>query len=69
MIRDKNDRNNLSADEKIAAACRDVAEQVILRAERTGTPVVTWRNGQVVHLSAAEARREWEQKKLTDSQS
>lgn len=69
MTRNKIDRNNLSADEKVVAACRDVAEQVILRAERTGTPVVTWRNGQILHLSAAEARREWEQKTLSDSQS
>lgn len=55
---------NLSADEKIVAACNGAGEQAILRAEQTGTHVVIWRDGKVVHLTAAEARRQSEQKKV-----
>ena len=54
------DTESLSMDDKIAAACRDAAEQAIARAERTGTNVIVWRDGQVVRLTAAEARAELE---------
>lgn len=60
MIR--SDTDSLSMDEKIAAACRDAAEQAITRAERTGTNVIVWRDGQVVRLTAAEARAELDSK-------
>ena len=63
MIRENNSDSELTADERIAAACRDSGEQVILRAEQTGTPVVVWRDGKVVHLTAAEVRIEATQKK------
>ena len=46
-------------DEKIAAACRDAGEQVIVLAERTGTDVVVWRDGKIVRLNAAAARAEF----------
>ena len=62
MIRANQNYDNLSNDERVASVCRDVGEQVILRAEQTGTPVVIWRNGKIVHLSAAEARDDWNRK-------
>ncbi len=61
MIRPNQKIDQLSADEKIAAACHDVGEQVILRAERAGTHVIVWRDGKVVRLSASEARAELSQ--------
>ncbi|TVS15389.1 MAG: hypothetical protein EA424_16240 [Planctomycetaceae bacterium] len=54
------DTESLSMDDKIAAACRDAAEQAIARAERSGTNVIVWRDGQVVRLTAAEAKAELE---------
>jgi len=54
-------------DEKIAAACRDAAEQAIDRAERTGTHVIVWRDGQIVRLTAAEARADLERNKEVDN--
>lgn len=63
MIRTNQNIDHLTADEKVALACRDAGEQAILRAEQTGTPVIIWREGIVVHLSAAEARAEWDRKK------
>lgn len=62
MIRANRDKDNLSDEEKVASACLDAGEQAILRAEQTGTPVVIWRDGKVIHLSAAEARIEWNHK-------
>lgn len=63
MIRSGQENDARSMDEKIAAACRDVGEQVIDRAERTGTDVVVWQDGEIVRLSVAEARA-----KLTQQQ-
>ena len=47
-----------SMDQRIAAASRDVARQVIERAERTGTHIIIWRDGQVVRQTASQARTE-----------
>lgn len=58
MIRSQENKDDTSPDEKIRLACHDVGEQVVLQAERTGTPVVVWRDGQVVLLSPADARSE-----------
>lgn len=41
------------------------SEQVVLRAEQTGPPVVIWREGRIAHLSATGVRIEWEKKKET----
>jgi hypothetical protein len=64
MIRANQNKEDLSVDEKVASACRDAGEQVILRAEQTGTPVIIWRDGKVVHLSANEVRIEWNKKEV-----
>jgi hypothetical protein len=63
MIRPGQENNIQSIDDKIAAACRDAGEQVIERAERTGTDVVVWQDGEIVRLSAAEARAKLTQQK------
>lgn len=52
----------MSMDEKVAAACRDAGRQAIEVAERAGTSIVIWRDGKTVHLTAAEARAEFDQK-------
>ncbi len=62
MIRSNPDSNSMSMDQKVAAACRDAGLQAIEVAERTGTSVVIWRDGKIVHLTAAEARGEFERK-------
>ena len=62
MIRSNQDHHSLSMDEKVAAACRDAGQQVIEIAERTGTEIVIWRDGKIVHQTAAEARAEFDQK-------
>jgi len=49
----------MTMDEKVAAACRDAGRQAIEVAERTGTSIVIWRDGKIVHLTAAEARDEF----------
>lgn len=67
MIRSTHGTDKLSMGEKVAAACRDAGEQVIERAERTGTEVVVWRDGKIVSLSAAAARSELEQKQERSS--
>jgi len=54
-------------DEKVAAACRDAGLQAIEVAERTGTTVVIWRDGKIVHLTPAEARGEFNRKKEPSS--
>lgn len=64
MIQSNLDRNSMSMDEKVAAACRDAGRQAIEVAERTGTEIVTWRDGKIVHLTAAEARAQYDQKQL-----
>jgi hypothetical protein len=46
--------------EKILAAARDASEAAIRRAEQTGTRIILWRDGQIVYLSAAQARAEFE---------
>lgn len=56
------DRNSMSMDEKITAACREAGRQAIDVAERTGTEIVIWRGGKIVRLTAAEARAEFDQK-------
>ncbi|QDS93879.1 hypothetical protein FF011L_26550 [Roseimaritima multifibrata] len=61
MIRPNHKIDQLSVDEKIAAACHDAGEQAVLRAERTGTDVIVWRDGKIVRLSASEARAELSQ--------
>lgn len=63
MIRPGQENKIRSIDDKIAAACRDAGEQVIERAERTGTDVVVWQDGEIVRLSAAEARAKLTQQK------
>ena len=67
MIRLGQENNLQAMDEKIAAACRDAAEQAIDRAERTGTHVIVWRDGQIVRLTAAEARADLERNKEVDN--
>jgi hypothetical protein len=52
----------MSMDERVAAACRDAGQQAIEVAERTGTEIVIWRDGKIVHQTAAEARAEFDQK-------
>ncbi len=59
MIRSTDDKNNLSDAERVALACRDAGEQAIVRAEQTRTPIIIWRDGKVIHQTAAEARSEW----------
>jgi hypothetical protein len=61
MIRSNQDHNALSMDEKVAAACRDVGQQVIEVAERTGSEIVVWRDDKIVRLTAADARAEFNQ--------
>ena len=63
MIRSNPDSNSMSMDEKVAAACRDAGLQAIEVAERTCTSIVIWRDGKIVHLTAAEARGEFDRKK------
>ena len=41
----------MTADEKIAAACRDAVAQDVARAERTGTHVIVRSYGQIVRMS------------------
>ncbi len=53
MIRSKHGNDEVSMDEKIAAACRDAGEHVIKLAERTVTEVIVWQDGKIVRLSAA----------------
>jgi hypothetical protein len=48
--------------QKIEAASRDAAMQVVERAARTGTHVLVYRNGKTVRLTADEARQELDQK-------
>jgi len=67
MIRSNPVNNLMSMDEKIAAACRDAGRQAIEVAERTGTSIVIWRDGKIVHLTAAEARAEFNQKQEQSS--
>ena len=63
------DSELLSMDEKIAAACRNAAEQAISRAENTGTHVIVWRDGQILRLTAADARAELEKNRdVSDKQ-
>ena len=62
-IRSNPDNNSMSMDEKVAAACRDAGLQAIEVAERTGTSIVIWRDGKIVHLNAAEARVEFDRTK------
>jgi hypothetical protein len=69
MIRSNQDHNSLSMDEKVAAACRDVGQQVIEVAERTGTEIVIWRDGKIVRLTAADARAEFNRNQHCDSHS
>ena len=68
MIRSNPDNNSMSMDEKVAAACRDAGLQAIEVAERTGTSIVIWRDGKIVHLTAAEARGEFDRKKEPSSE-
>ena len=67
MIRSNPDKGSMSMDEKVAAACRDAGLQAIEVAERTGTSIVIWRDGKIVHLTAAEARGEFDRKKEPSS--
>jgi hypothetical protein len=67
MIRSNSVNNLMSMDEKVAAACRDAGRQAIEVAERTGTSIVIWRDGKIVHLTAAEARAEFNQKQEKSS--
>jgi hypothetical protein len=67
MIRSNPSNDSMSMDEKVAAACRDAGRQAIEVAERTGTSIVIWRDGKVVHLTAAEARAEFNQKQEPSS--
>jgi len=62
MIRYNSVNDSMSMDEKVAAACRDAGRQAIEVAERTGTSIVVWRGGKIVHLTAAEARAEFNRK-------
>ena len=55
------DPKSLPMDEKIAAAGRDAADAAIRRAEQTGTRIIIWRDGQIVYLTAAQARAEFEE--------
>ena len=59
MIRSNPEKNLMTMDEKVAAACRDAGRQAIEVAGRTGTSIVIWRDGKIVHLTAAEARDEF----------
>lgn len=43
--------------EKANAAFRQAAVKVIEIARRTGTPVIVWEDGQIVHWSPDEAER------------
>lgn len=63
VIRSNPDNNSMSMDEKVADACRDAGLQAIEVAERTGTSIVIWRDGKIVHLNAAEARVEFDRTK------
>jgi hypothetical protein len=67
MIRSNPVNSLMSMDEKVAAACRDAGLQAIEVAERTGTLIVIWRDGKIVHLTAAEARAEFNQKQEKSS--
>ena len=67
MIRSNPGNDSMSMDEKVAAACRDAGRQAIEVAERTGTSIVIWRDGNIVHLTAAEARAEFNQKQEQSS--
>ena len=58
------DSELLSMHGKIAAACRDAAEQAISRAGNTGTHVIVWRDGQTLRLTAADARAELEKNRV-----
>ena len=62
MIRSNPKTSSMSMDERVAAACRDAGQQAIEIAERTGTQIVIWRDGKIVHKTAAEARAEFDQK-------
>jgi hypothetical protein len=62
MIRSNPKNSSMSMDERVAAACRDAGQQAIEIAERTGTQIVIWRDGKIVHQTAAEARAEFNQK-------
>jgi len=62
MIRSNPAHNSMSMDEKVAASCRDAGLQAIEVAERTGTKIVSGRNGEIVCLTATEARAQYDQK-------
>ena len=68
MIRTNPNKGSMSMDEKVTAACRDAGLQAIDVAERTGTSIVIWRDGKIVHLTAAEARGEFDRKKEPTSE-
>lgn len=67
MIRSNPEISSMSMDERVAAACRDAGQQAIEIAERTGTHIVIWRDGKIVHQTAAEARAEFVQKQKRSS--
>ena len=67
MNRTNENHHSMSMDEKVAAACRDTGQQVIELAERTGTEIVIWRDGKIVHLTAADTRAEFNQKQERSS--
>jgi hypothetical protein len=56
-------RSDQSLGKLADAAFRQAADKVIERAEKAGTPVISWENGKVVKLDPRKLRLEREKKR------
>ena len=61
---DHHAKHNGTLSDKVDAAFGLLAEDVITRAERTGTEVLIWRESQIVRLTPEQAREELNHTKL-----
>ena len=63
---DHHAKHNGTLSDKVDAAFGLVADEVITRAERSGTEVLIWRESQIVRLTPEQAREELNHKKALD---